>query len=446
MEVMNIRVLIYLNPLVFNKISKKFLAEKDSGILYTKQLIESLPTNWRFTILVPKGVTANFFGNTHIIECIEYDYSTSIHKNRYHFNQTILSKSFPFTKDVDVIINNQPEVASNLKVFFKIQRREHPIIINLFHWIDCKESSKFADDLSGFIFRQVEGFNEADINLFHNEYALRLFRESADENSLPIGKKQTGFFHPQPTDFGVEPINLPNKKIVLFNHRLNNTTGWKEVLKICEKIREERDDFVLWITDENRDEVSYKVERDWLITKSIPFQSYGYLLRNSLFSICNVKRYATWNMSMLDSLHYGTPVLAQNTPLMKQLGADTTEDLESSISKYIDNSKKPISWDEIKISNDFDYSTWIYKTILYRIENKNPKKYDQVSEYITISTPKRDFVNHFWQYHANSNFQKIRWKLLADGFIDDTNNSDTVYSEPNTDFSVKAKLEQKTLL
>ena len=113
---------------------------------------------------------------------------------------------------------------------------------------------------------------------------------------------------------------------------------------------------------------------------------------------------------------------------MKQLGADTTEDLESSIRKYIDNSKKPISWDEIKISNDFDYSTWIYKTILYRIENKNPKKYDQVSEYITISTPKRDFVNHFWQYHANSNFQKIRWKLLADGFIDDTNNSDTVYS------------------
>ena len=230
---MNIRVLIYMNPLVFNKISKKFLAEKDSGILYTKQLIESLPTNWRFTVLVPKGVTADFFGNTHIVECIEYDYSTSIHQNRYHFNRNILSKSFPFTKDVDVVINNQPEVTANLRVFFKIQRREYPLIINLFHWIDCKESSKFASDLSGFIFRQVEGFNEADINLFHNEYALRLFRESAQENGLPIGGLQSGFFHPQPTKFGKKPIKLPDKKIILFNHRLNNTTGWKEVIKIC---------------------------------------------------------------------------------------------------------------------------------------------------------------------------------------------------------------------
>ena len=252
---MNIRVLIYMNPLVFNKISKKFLAEKDSGILYTKQLIESLPTNWRFTVLVPKGVTADFFGNTHIVECIEYDYSTSIHQNRYHFNRNILSKSFPFTKDVDVVINNQPEVTANLRVFFKIQRREYPLIINLFHWIDCKESSKFASDLSGFIFRQVEGFNEADLNLFHNEYALGLFTKSASENRLPIKQVKTGFFHPQPTKFGKNPIELPDKKIVLFNHRLNNSTGWKEIIEICENIRKDNDDFVLWLTDENDDEV-----------------------------------------------------------------------------------------------------------------------------------------------------------------------------------------------
>ena len=141
---MNIRGLIYMNPLVFNKVTKKFLGEKDSGLLYTKQLINSLPTNWRFTVLVPKGITNDFFGNTHIVDCIEYDYSTSIHQNRYHFNRNILAKTFPFTKDVDIVINNQPEVAANLKVFFKVQRRELPIMINIFHWIDCKESAKVA--------------------------------------------------------------------------------------------------------------------------------------------------------------------------------------------------------------------------------------------------------------------------------------------------------------
>ena len=276
---MNIRVLIYMNPLVFNRISKKFLPEKDSGFLYTKQLIESLPTSWRFTVLVPKGVATDFFGDSHTIEYVEYDYSTSIHQNRYHFNRNIISKAFSYTKDIDVIINNQPEVTANLRVFFRIQRREDPLIINIYHWIDCKESAKFASDLSGFIFRQVEGFNRADINLFHNEHALRLFRESAKENELSLKPIKTGFFHPQPTEFGVKPIKLSDKKIILFNHRLNNTTGWKEVIEICEKIRKERDDFVLWVTDENtivKDWQEQSTDRDWIITQSIPFENYGY--------------------------------------------------------------------------------------------------------------------------------------------------------------------------
>ena len=116
---MNFRVLVYMNPLVFNKISKKFIPEKDSGFLYTKQLIASLPQNWRFTILVPKGVTAEFFDSTHNIECVQYDYATSIHQNRYHFNRNIISKALPFTKDIDIVINNQPEVTANLRVFSK---------------------------------------------------------------------------------------------------------------------------------------------------------------------------------------------------------------------------------------------------------------------------------------------------------------------------------------
>ena len=101
---------------------------------------------------------------------------------------------------------------------------------------------------------------------------------------------------------------------------------------------------------------------------------------------------------------------------------------------------------------DFDYVTWVNKTILARIKGKNPKKYDQVCEWIEkefnvkLGTYKRDIVNLFWQFHANSNFQKIRWKLLSNGFVDDTNNSDTVYNKPNTNFSINVKSEQKTLL
>ena len=129
---MNIRVLIYMNPLVVDKISKRFLWEKDSGFLYTKQLIQSLPTDWRFTVLTPKNFDRTFFDDEHEIDCVEYDYSTSIHQNRYHFNRNILAKALPYGVDIDVVLNMQPEVTANLRVFFENQRREKPIIIKLF--------------------------------------------------------------------------------------------------------------------------------------------------------------------------------------------------------------------------------------------------------------------------------------------------------------------------
>ena len=411
-----------MNPLVFNKISKKFIPDKDSGFLYTKQLIQRLPKDWRFTILVPKGTPDDFFGVSDNIELVEYDYSTSVHQTRYHFNRTILAKTLPYTKDIDVVINNQPEVSANLSVFFKVQRREHPLIINLYHWIDCKESAKFASDLSGYIYRQVEGYNIADLNLFHSEHALDLFTSSANENKLPLNLNPVGFFHPQPTVFGEKPIQLPNKKIILFNHRLNNSTGWKDIIKICQKIRSERDDFVLWITDENIDEHT-DTHQDWIITQKIPFESYGYLLKNSHFSVCNVKDYGTWNMSVLDSLYFGTPVLAPNTPLMKELGATTSNDMFNLIDMYI---KKPKELSSKEITKDFDFASWIYEAIEMRVVDKNPKKYDLVKKYIT-NTTKKDFVNHFWMFHANSNFQKIRWKLLTDGFMDNVNLSESTY-------------------
>ena len=92
-----------MNPLVFNKISKKFIPDKDSGFLYTKQLIQRLPKDWRITILVPKGTPDDFFGVSDNIELVEYDYSTSVHQNRYHFNRTILAKTLPYLMWVIII-------------------------------------------------------------------------------------------------------------------------------------------------------------------------------------------------------------------------------------------------------------------------------------------------------------------------------------------------------
>jgi len=433
---MDLRVLIYMNPLVVDKISKRFLWEKDSGFLYTKQLINNLPDNWRFTILVPKGFDNDFFPTA---ECVEYDYSTSIHQNRYHFNRNILAKLLPYGRDIDVVINNQPEVTANLKVFFQNQRREKPIIINYYHWIDCKESRNFAKELGGFINRQIEGFDNADMNLFHGEYAENLFINSVNENLLPYNHtgKNTGYFKPQPTKFGKKPIDLPPEKIILFNHRLNNTTGWKEVVKSCEKVYKQKQDFVLWITDDqNLKERKFLAQYPWIIVQGIPFESYGYLIKNSHFSLCNTQGYATWNMAVLDSIQNGcVPLVPPNPLYIDMFGGKTPtdydRDLVKSIRLLLDNTKTQNDelLRQIKIPKDSNLTKWIESNISDRVRGKDIKKYNDVRQYIMEKKvcEKRDFVNKFWSFHANSNFQLIRWKLLNIGVKDDTTKKNTTY-------------------
>lgn len=423
---MNIRVLIYMNPLTVDKIAKKFLYEKDSGFLYTRQLIESLPSDWRFTILVPKGFDRKFFDSKHEIDCVEYDYSTSIHQNRYHFNRNIIAKALPYATDIDVVLNMQPEVAANLKVFFENQRREKPIIVNYFHWIDCKESRKYGKDLGGFIWRQVEGANAADLNLFHTEQARELFYQSIREEGLDeaIDSKQTDYFHPLPTTFGMEQnIGLP-RKYILFNHRLNNSTGWREVLEIFKSLDT---DAYLWFTDESNLKVKAELEGiPRVIVKSVPFESYGYVLANAHFTVCNLQDYATWNMAVLDSMNHGTIVLSKPSPLMSQLGAIQCDNLADGI-------RNTLTWDKIKpeprILNDFNLEKYLIDTITDRVYAKTPKKFDDVFDYIKEkdTVEKREWVNKFWSFHANSNFQLIRWRLLQT-IKDDITKKDTTYN------------------
>ena len=407
-----------MNPLTVDKISKKFLWWKDSGFLYTKQLIASLPKDWRFTILTPKGFDRSFFDDEHIIDCVEYDYSTSIHQNRYHFNRNIIAKALPYSKDIDVVLNMQPEVAANIKVFFENQRREHPIIVNYYHWIDCKESRNGGEK---FIWRQVEGFRAANLNLFHTEDAIRLFKESCTEEGLTCNDNLIELFHPLPTTYGINPIDTPDK-FILFNHRLNNTTGWKEIVKICVK-----NNVTLWLTDESNLKVNGELsQHPNIIVKSVPFESYGYLLSKAHFTVCNLQEYATWNMAVLDSINHGTMVLSNDTKLMNELNCTPTNSMTDSIVQLLSQDKIV---PESKELTDYNLESFLTDTIVQRVKDKEPKKIEEVKRIINDgTTTKKDFVNKLWSFHANSNFQIIRWVLLSDGYIDDTIQPYTTYS------------------
>jgi hypothetical protein len=452
---MNLRVLIYSNPLVVDKISKKFLFWKDSGFIFTKNLITSLPRDWRYYWLIPENITEDqkqwFLDSNDNISLIPYPYSTSIHQNRYNFYGNVLKKNFPYTKDVDIVLNNQPEVTANLKSFFDNQRRDNPPIFNFFHWIDCEESRKFAQELGGYFWREYDGVLNAERNYFHNEYAYSLFNYMVIKEIKTPYPFYHSFFNPPATNFGSSKIALPDKKIILFNHRLNNTTNYKFFIECIEKLHEIRDDFVVWFTDDSDKNKSRILEKPYIINRSLNPKEYGYLLSNSYFSVCVHKGYSTWNMAVIDAINANCFTIVPNTEkvyidMFKYVDLtmyhdNTIEDVVSKMNNLLDTPSKELKTRAKEIKRIFPeyFSNLCFENIKDTIElsidkrriYKEIAKYTEVRDFIKENpgVTKETIVNNFWSFHVNSNFQKIRWKLMIeDNVIDDITQEITQYS------------------
>lgn len=449
-----LRGLIYMNPLIVDKISKRFHYWKDSGFIFTKNLIKDFPINTKFYWLIPEKIYnekdfkwfCEFNSN---IEFIPYPYSSNIHQNRYEFYGNIIRKYFPYTIDIDFIINNQPEVSANLKTWSINQRRDKPIIVSFYHWIDCEKSREFSKELGGYFLRQYEGAEHSDLNMFHNEYAFTLFKGEAERIFKKPLIENVKFFNSPPTKFGNEPIDLPDKKIILFNHRLNNSTNWKFILNELAELYKERQDFILWFTDEN--EIRNKIDPlkyPFTHFQSLKDENYGYLISKAHFSVCTHKIYSTWNLAVFDAIENGCFTLIPDTSgdiyeyLFKKFRGwgifhnfkNLKEKINSLLNTNVDELKtlNELIKNELPYFKDKSVGNDVYQLIIEKIKGRIPleiKKYNDVKSYIQEKgeVSKYDWVNHFWSFHVNSNFQKIRWKLLSEGIKDNLKEIKTHY-------------------
>jgi len=438
-EFPNLRVLIFSNPLVVDKISKEFLFYKDSGFICTKNLLRSLPSNWKFDWVIPDKIkdTEWFLESNKNVRVIGYPYSTSIHQNRYEFYGNILRKEYPYTKDIDIVINNQPEISANIHTFFYNQRRDLPIIISYYHWIDCERSRKFSSALGGYFWRQYDGFLKSTFNLFHSPYAFELFKKEANGN--PVDASKVRYFNPPPSVFGQEEINLPDKKVILFNHRLNNSTNWKFFFKAMDSLYQKRKDFCVWITDTKISDYD-TVKKPYVISKTLKDESYGYLISKSWVSVCTHLDYSTWNMAIMDSILNGCAVILPSTEddFYKSFFGEGNfyhnfSDLEYILDRLLDD---PVAVEDILeeqrriISKIKPLDNIVDDIVKVISDERDIKKYDEVYSYIKEKGKcyKKDFVNKFWSFHVNSNFLPIRWKLLMeDDIIDNNLKTETLY-------------------
>ena len=346
------RILHVMSPVRWR--STKFMHQADSNYKVMVKTIKWLPMCHHF-VLVPKNNRIPTLGEN--VTIIPFPYAGSVLFNRGYFDSKTLLKSFDFQKqDIDFIFNHQPELTYNVYNALLTDRIGMSVdSFNFFHWVDCEKSRPVGGYPVGF-FRQLEAIDLSYKSYFHCPASMDYLKSNWDK--IPhtakgvdeeVMKQKISYFPlgvgelPEP-----EPFPLPKKKILVFNHRWNATTGVKKLISFTEGL--DRDEWLVWITDSDaKKPKAGKPAPDWMKIQNLPSGGqYRYLLDNCYATICFVNDYMTWNLSVQDAIKIGKPSLIFKHPTMKYvLDGDYPyyfKDKKDFI-KLLDNVPKEIKWD-----------------------------------------------------------------------------------------------------
>lgn len=306
-----------------------FLHEVCSNYKVMEKTIRWLPMCHHY-VLVPKNNTIP--DNRDNVTLIPFDYPGSVTLNRGHFNAKELCRIMEFRDmDVDFVFNHQPELAYNILNALQAKRYGGSVkLFNFFEWVETpqtKPSDVFPD---GFI-RQLEAIHLSKASFFHCEESVKYldknFKRSCivpqmDKEELykkvryaPLGIDP--FVEPEPFPL---PANAKGKKILLFNHRWNKTTGTHKLVEFTEGLS---DEYLVWITDSSaKKPKSGSPAPKHFHVESLPFARYLYLIQKSYATLCFVDGFMTWNLSVQDGVAMHRPTLVYEHPVHKYIMGD----------------------------------------------------------------------------------------------------------------------------
>ena len=223
------------------------------------------------------------------------------------------------------------------------------------------------------------------------------------------------------------PFELPDKKILVFNHRWAKSTGVNRMMEYTQDLP----DYKVWCTD-------YQAPEEYVGSKLNSGQ-YRYLLENSLASMCFVDNYATWNLSIQDGLSVNKPVLIYDQPAMRKVVGDnyplffkTKDEFQTQV-KNLKNMNN-FTW-EVKNHDKVFHHNLLYnmKKIMDKERKHIPK--DAMNWLYCILNGinyKHDIAKQVQpNIQLNSVWQYIRRYLLEIGVKDDINSPYVNYSIPD---------------
>ncbi len=428
------RVLHVMSPVRWR--STKFMHQADSNYKVMVKTIKWLPMCHHY-VLVPPNNTIPHLGDN--VTMIKFPYAGSVLFNRGFFDSKALLKKVDFQKlDVDFIFNHQPELLYN--VYNAILTDRYGMTVdsyNFFHWVDCEKSRPTGGYPVGF-FRQLEAIDLSTKSYFHCPVSLDYMKSNWDK--MPhtaqgvddnVMKEKINYF---PLGVGdlpdPEPFPLPDKKILVFNHRWNQSTGIKKLIEWTKDL--DRDEWLVWITDDDaRKPKAGKPAPDWMKVQNLPSGGqYRYLIDNCYASICIVNDYMTWNLSVQDAIKANRPSLTFKHPTQEHvLGKDYplyfTD--KKSFLELLENTPKDFQWD--LPPHDERFKENLINDLIEACDGKKKR---------TVKTPSAGIE---WLYHIlkdngfkknllynshpnlylSNTWEKIRLWCLSKGIKDDPN-------------------------
>jgi hypothetical protein len=157
----------------------------------------------------------------------------------------------------------------------------------------------------------------SDGNFIHSDKSLEFLKSNFKGKDLDVTPLLSKMYY-MPLSSNLEApttsFELPNKKVLVFNHRWNESSGIKKLIEYNDGLSEE---YLVWITDEDCD-----LQRENFIIKKLNSKSdYAYLMQNCYASLCFIDGYCTWNLSAQDSMIMGRPLLYfKNDVISKVVG------------------------------------------------------------------------------------------------------------------------------
>ena len=306
----NLRILHFLSPVKWK--NDLFISDADANFKVMKKTVEFLPECHHY-IMMPRKYTEKLSGAN--ITNIRYDYPASVFLNRYLFDHKKVV-GFDFDKiDVDFIFNHQPEQTLSLQVWFGANRYYRDIhTFNFFHWIDCRDSGGGFKDVQPINFmRQFEATVVGDVNFFHTQKSVNYLLSNFKEMSFMPEIKNATFMPLSGSKTEVKSeFKMPEKKVIVFNHRWNKSSGVERFLKYTENFD---DDYVFWITDDK----NCDVQRDNFIIKSLNYEDFNFLMSNCHCNVTFIDGYTTWNLSAQDALIRNRPAVVYDHEITNEV-------------------------------------------------------------------------------------------------------------------------------